>query len=124
MILAGNYQEHIKEGGRPTHAKEETYPYFFMKPPSTSLIGYGEPIRRPPSAVKLDYEGELTIVIGRRGRDIDASAAMDHVAGYTIMNDISERALPSGRASPPDSPSPSRGTATDSGRWDPPRPSG
>ena len=39
FALAGNYPEHIREGGRPTFPKEETYPYFFMKPPSTSLIG-------------------------------------------------------------------------------------
>jgi len=93
LALAGNYQEHIREGGRPTHAKEETYPYFFMKPPSTCLIGSGEAVRFPEIAQKLDYEGELAIVIGRRGRNIAPEAAYRYVAGYTILNDITERGL-------------------------------
>lgn len=95
LALAGNYDEHVKEGGRPTHPKEETYPYFFMKPPSTTLIGTGESILHPRIARKLDYEGELTIVIGRRGRYITHDEAYRYVAGYTIINDISERALAS-----------------------------
>jgi len=93
LALAGNYQEHIREGGRPTHEKEETYPYFFMKPPSTTLVGTEDAIRYPAIAQKLDYEGELTVVIGKRGRDIPADQAYRYVAGYTILNDISERAL-------------------------------
>ncbi|HTE17110.1 MAG TPA: fumarylacetoacetate hydrolase family protein [Armatimonadota bacterium] len=95
LALAGNYQEHIREGGRPNHEKGETYPYFFMKPPSTTLVGSGEPVRYPSFARKLDYEGELTIVIGRRGRSIAVDDAYSYVAGYTVMNDISERALAS-----------------------------
>ncbi|MFN3652917.1 MAG: fumarylacetoacetate hydrolase family protein [Armatimonadota bacterium] len=95
LALAGNYQEHVKEGGRQVFPKEETYPYFFLKPPSTSLIGSGEAIRYPQLARKLDYEGELTVVIGKRGRDIPENEAYRYVAGYTILNDISERALPS-----------------------------
>jgi len=95
LALAGNYQEHVREGGRPTHTKEETYPYFFMKPPSTGLIGSGEPVRLPKMARKLDYEGELVIVIGRRGRSIPAEQAYRYVAGYTVMNDVSERSLTS-----------------------------
>ncbi len=95
LALAGNYQEHIREGGRPTHAKEETYPYFFLKPGSTGLIGSGEAIRYPRIGRKIDYEGELVIVIGRRGRHISPETAYRYVAGYTIMNDLSERALAS-----------------------------
>jgi len=95
LALAGNYQEHVAEGGRPTHAKEETYPYFFMKPPSTCLIGSGEPVLYPRMARKLDYEGEFVIVIGRRGKHIPEQQAYRYVAGYTIMNDVSERGLAS-----------------------------
>ena len=95
LALAGNYHEHIREGGRPTHEKGETYPYFFMKPPSTTLVGGGDPVRYPRIARKLDYEGELTLVIGRRGREIAEDEAYRYVAGYTILNDISERALAS-----------------------------
>jgi 2-keto-4-pentenoate hydratase/2-oxohepta-3-ene-1,7-dioic acid hydratase in catechol pathway len=95
LALAGNYQEHVREGGRPTHAKEETYPYVFMKPPTTCLAASEQEIPFPAMARKLDYEGELVIVIGKRGRNIPVDQAYHHVAGYTVMNDLSERALPS-----------------------------
>jgi len=95
LALAGNYSEHIREGGRPTHAKEETYPYFFMKPASTALVGSGENLLYPRIARKIDYEGELVIVIGRRGKHIAPENAYRHVAGYTILNDLSERSLAS-----------------------------
>ena len=95
FALAGNYAEHVREGGRQSHAKEETYPYFFLKPPSTTLLAPGAPLTYPSIARKLDYEGELVIVIGKRGRDIPASRAYHYVAGYTILNDVSERALAS-----------------------------
>lgn len=95
LALAGNYQEHVREGGRPTHAKEETYPYFFLKPGSTSLLGSGEEILFPRIARKLDYEGELVVVIGKRGKHIPVDQAYRYVAGYTIMNDVSERGLAS-----------------------------
>jgi 2-keto-4-pentenoate hydratase/2-oxohepta-3-ene-1,7-dioic acid hydratase in catechol pathway len=95
FALAGNYRDHIREGGRPAYEKEETYPYFFMKPASTALIGSGEAIRYPKIARKLDYEGEFAIVIGQRGREIAPEQAYRYVAGYTIVNDISERALAS-----------------------------
>jgi 2-keto-4-pentenoate hydratase/2-oxohepta-3-ene-1,7-dioic acid hydratase in catechol pathway len=95
LALAGNYQEHIKEGGRPTHAKAETYPYFFMKPPSTTLIGARDDVLFPRIARKLDYEAELVIVIGKRGRRIAAADAYRHIAGYTILNDVTDRKLAS-----------------------------
>jgi 2-keto-4-pentenoate hydratase/2-oxohepta-3-ene-1,7-dioic acid hydratase in catechol pathway len=95
FALAGNYQEHIREGGGQTYRKEETFPYFFMKPPSTALIGSGEAIQYPQIGQKMDYEGELVIVIGQGGRLIAEERAYDHIAGYTILNDISERALAS-----------------------------
>src|SRR5439155_22866557 len=80
FALAGNYPEHIREGGRPTFPKEETYPYFFMKPPSTSLIGSGAPVVLPAIARKPDYEGELAVVIARRGRNIPADRAESDLA--------------------------------------------
>lgn len=95
LALAGNYQEHVKEGGRPTHAKEETYPYFFLKPGSTALIGSGESILFPRIARKLDYEGELVIVIGKRGKHIPVEQAYRYVAGYTILNDVTDRGFAS-----------------------------
>lgn len=95
LALAGNYNEHIKEGGRPTYPKEETYPYFFLKPGSTCLIGSGVTVPFPGIARKLDYEAEFCIVMGKRGKNIPAHQALDYVAGYTIMNDVSERSLAS-----------------------------
>jgi 2-keto-4-pentenoate hydratase/2-oxohepta-3-ene-1,7-dioic acid hydratase in catechol pathway len=95
LALAGNYREHIREGGRPTYAKEETYPYFFMKPATTGLVGSGTAIQHPRISQTLDYEGEFVIVIGRRGKHVTVDNAMDYVAGYTILNDISERKLDS-----------------------------
>jgi 2,4-didehydro-3-deoxy-L-rhamnonate hydrolase len=98
FCLAGNYQEHIREGGGPTYRKEETYPYFFMKPPSTALIGAGEPIRLPRIGQAIDWEGELAVVIGHRGRHVRAAEAERYIAGYACFNDVSERrlAVPSG----------------------------
>jgi 2-keto-4-pentenoate hydratase/2-oxohepta-3-ene-1,7-dioic acid hydratase in catechol pathway len=95
LALAGNYEEHVREGGRPSFTKEETYPYFFMKPPSTTLIGSGEAVQYPAIGRKIDYEGELVIVIGRRGKMIPAEQAYRYVAGYTILNDVSERGFAS-----------------------------
>jgi 2-keto-4-pentenoate hydratase/2-oxohepta-3-ene-1,7-dioic acid hydratase in catechol pathway len=99
FCLAGNYQEHIREGGAPTYRKAETYPYFFMKPPSTVLIGSGEAIRLPRTGQAIDWEGELAVVIGKLGRHIRAAEAERYIAGYSCFNDVSERrlAVPAGR---------------------------
>ncbi len=81
-----NYAEHAKEGG---HAMP-TYPSFFLRV-STSLIPAGAPVVRPNASVQLDYECELTIVIGKRGRHIPEARALEHVFGYTLFNDVSVR---------------------------------
>lgn len=81
-----NYLEHAKEGGHPP----PTYPSFFARYDS-SLVAHGEPVIRPKVSEQLDYECELTIVIGKGGRNIAESKALDHVFGYTIFNDVSVR---------------------------------
>lgn len=81
-----NYLEHAKEGG---HAPP-TYPSFFPRW-SNSLVAAGEPVVRPKASIQLDFECELTIVIGKGGRHISEAAALDHVFGYTIFNDVSVR---------------------------------
>jgi 2-keto-4-pentenoate hydratase/2-oxohepta-3-ene-1,7-dioic acid hydratase in catechol pathway len=81
-----NYLEHAKEGGHPP----PTYPSFFARYDS-SLVGHGEPVLRPRASEQLDYECELTIVIGTGGRHIPEAKALDHVFGYTIFNDVSVR---------------------------------
>jgi 2-keto-4-pentenoate hydratase/2-oxohepta-3-ene-1,7-dioic acid hydratase in catechol pathway len=81
-----NYALHAKEGGHPI----PTYPSFFLRVP-TSLTAPGAPVLRPKSSIQLDYECELTIVIGKGGRHIPEAKALDHVFGYTLFNDVSVR---------------------------------
>ena len=81
-----NYADHIAETGRDT----PTYPVLFVKFAS-SLIGATDDITLPPETSQLDWEGELAVVIGRAGRRIPVERALDHVAGYTVANDITMR---------------------------------
>lgn len=92
LLLAGNYADHILEGGGTYPGKEEMIPRFFMKP-CTSVIGPGDAIRIPPSSGWTDWELELAVVIGRAGRNLTPEEAREHIAGYTILNDISARDL-------------------------------
>ena len=88
FCVGRNYAEHARESGSaPPDA-----PMFFTKPP-TSVIGPYAPILYHRATQQLDYEVELAVVIGRRGRDIPASKALDYVFGYTIMNDVTARDL-------------------------------
>lgn len=81
-----NYAAHAAEGGHAT----PTYPSLFVRVPS-SLVAAGEPVLRPKESIQLDYECELTIVIGKGGRRIPEDKALDHVFGYTLFNDVSVR---------------------------------
>lgn len=81
-----NYLEHAKEGGHPP----PTYPSFFARF-DRSLVAAGEPVIRPKCSIQLDYECELTIVIGKGGRHIAEDKALEHVFGYTLFNDVSVR---------------------------------
>ncbi|HWC89825.1 MAG TPA: fumarylacetoacetate hydrolase family protein [Pirellulales bacterium] len=92
FLLAGNYSEHIREGGGVAAERSETFPYVFMKPPSTTLANPGDPIRIPTvSPGAIDWELELAVVIGRRIKGVREAEALDAVAGYTVINDISDR---------------------------------
>jgi 2-keto-4-pentenoate hydratase/2-oxohepta-3-ene-1,7-dioic acid hydratase in catechol pathway len=92
LLLAGNYPEHVQEQGDVVAERRETFPYVFMKPPSTTLVGDGSLVTIPVnSPQRIDYELELALIIGRRGREIAASDALQYVAGYTIINDLSDR---------------------------------
>src|SRR5215469_7746840 len=86
LCVGRNYAEHAREGG----SAPPEIPIFFGRFPH-SLLGPGEPYVLPRVSEQVDYEGELAAVIGRRGRDIPESRALDYVAGYTIFNDISIR---------------------------------
>ncbi len=92
LAAAGNYQAHILEGGRPAVDKTRTVPKLFLKP-STSIIGQDAPLHLPAVSSSVDWELELAIVIGTGGRDIPIETALDHVYGYTIINDISARKM-------------------------------
>jgi 2-keto-4-pentenoate hydratase/2-oxohepta-3-ene-1,7-dioic acid hydratase in catechol pathway len=83
-----NYRAHAVEMKKAL--PEE--PLLFLKPPS-ALIGPGEPIVRPPGYERVDFEGELAVVIGRRARRVTPADALAHVAGYTILNDVTVRDL-------------------------------
>jgi 2-keto-4-pentenoate hydratase/2-oxohepta-3-ene-1,7-dioic acid hydratase in catechol pathway len=88
VCLGLNYRDHAQESGlTPPSA-----PMFFAKFPN-SLIGPGERIVPPATTQKVDYEAELAVVIGRRGRDIATADALGHVAGAMPFNDVSARDL-------------------------------
>jgi 2-keto-4-pentenoate hydratase/2-oxohepta-3-ene-1,7-dioic acid hydratase in catechol pathway len=92
FLLAGNYQSHIIEGGGSAVEKEKINPRPFIKP-TTAIIGTGDPILIPPDSETLDYEIEIAAVIGTEGRHIPEAEANNHVAGYTVFNDVSARSL-------------------------------
>ncbi len=82
-----NYDEHARE---VTANAPKQVPLFFTKFP-TAVIGSGSPIILPRISHKVDYEAELAFAIGKRGKDIPEEKAYEHIAGYTIMNDVSAR---------------------------------
>jgi acylpyruvate hydrolase len=87
LILVGlNYRDHAEEAGM----KIPEVPTIFSKY-SNCAIGPGEAIKIPKVSAMIDYEAEYAFVIGRAGRDIPPDRAMDYVAGYTIVNDVSCR---------------------------------
>lgn len=92
FLLAGNYADHIKEGGGIAAARAETFPYVFMKPPTTTLTDPGAPVVIPKiSPASIDWELELAVVIGKRCKAVAEADALGVVAGYTVINDISNR---------------------------------
>ena len=81
-----NYRDHAEE----TDQAIPTSPILFAKFPNT-LIGHGAPIRIPPEVTQADYEAELAVVIGRRAHRVPESRALEHVFGYSCLNDVSAR---------------------------------
>ena len=88
ICVGRNYIEHAKELDNPV----PEIPLLFFKPPS-AVIATGEKIVLPPQSRQVDHEGELTVVIGKRGRWIPPERALEHVLGYTIANDVTARDL-------------------------------
>jgi len=92
FLLAGNYAEHIVEGGGVAAERAETFPYVFMKPPTTTLTNPGDAVVIPQiSPGGIDWELELAVVIGKRAKAVKEADALSIVAGYTVINDISNR---------------------------------
>ena len=116
VCLGINYAAHGSEGG----FKRPERPILFAKTPNT-LNGPFDPIRLPRCSGKIDWEVELAVIVGREGTHIPRDRALDHVAGYTVMNDVSGREAQfadprcSGSAASPSTPSPRSAPA-----WSPP----
>ncbi len=95
FCVGRNYLDHVAESDRARGAdtKAPEFPQFFTKPP-TAVIGPDEEfVRDPAVSTRMDYEVELGVVIGPGGRDIPAERALEHVYGYTIVNDVTARDL-------------------------------
>ena len=89
IIAVGlNYRAHINEMGLPT----PPIPMLFMKP-LTSLVGPGDPIVYPRKGEQVEYEGELTAVVGKAAKNVSEDDALKYILGYTCANDVSERVI-------------------------------
>ncbi len=93
-ILGGgpNYTDHMAEMAPGMEPPPGAAPFFYFVPPSTTMIGDGETVLIPSDpGASVDWEAELAVVIGRRGRDIAEEDAFFHVAGYACFNDVTAR---------------------------------
>ncbi|MFA5605784.1 MAG: fumarylacetoacetate hydrolase family protein [Leucobacter sp.] len=86
ICIGLNYADHIAEMNRPTPKRPVIFSRF-----NDTLVGHEQPLVAPLASEQFDYEGEFCVVIGRGGRRIAPDRALDHVLGYTIMNDGSVR---------------------------------
>lgn len=86
FCIGVNYATHLAESGHPT----PPHPMIFTRF-ANSQVGSGQPMIRPPESERFDYEGELAVIIGKRGRRIPKDRAAQHVAGYACYNDGSIR---------------------------------
>ena len=88
ICIGTNYQDHIAEMGI---SKRPKYPYSFLKPATTTLIGSGTAVQLPEEAKQVDWEAELAVVIGQKARHVRGEDAMACIAGYSLFNDVSAR---------------------------------
>lgn len=92
ICLGKNYRDHAKE----FDAKVPEFPVYFSKSPG-SLSGPHDPIRLKPGMERVDGEAELAVVIGKRARDVHEGEALSYVAGYAVLNDVTNRDLQKAR---------------------------
>lgn len=88
VCVGRNYAEHARELGNEAPSE----PIIFLKPP-TSILPPGGTIVRPPQSQRVDYEGELAIVIGKRARNVPRAQWRNYVLGFTCANDVTARDL-------------------------------
>jgi 2-keto-4-pentenoate hydratase/2-oxohepta-3-ene-1,7-dioic acid hydratase in catechol pathway len=88
VCVGRNYVEHARELGNEV----PKVPLIFLKPPS-AIISNGDAILLPPQSAQVEHEGELVVVIGKRGRNVTAENARKYILGYTIGNDVTARDL-------------------------------
>ena len=103
VICAGvNYRKHMQEMGGEIPAAGWR-PFFFLKAPTTSVIGPRDPIMiSDPARARYDWEAELAVVIGTGGKNIDPERALLHAAAYSVCNDITARGYHRRDAAPAD----------------------
>ena len=81
-----NYRAHAAESGAPVPTSPVSFPFY-----NSSIAGPGDPILLPPFTDEVDWEVELAVVIGKPARDVAVEDALDYIAGYVIVNDLSAR---------------------------------
>ena len=86
ICIGLNYRDHAEEAGQPIPKEPPIFPKW-----NNAILDPGEPILRPRGSKQLDWEVELGVVIGRTARFVTRERALDYVAGYTIINDVSAR---------------------------------
>jgi 2-keto-4-pentenoate hydratase/2-oxohepta-3-ene-1,7-dioic acid hydratase in catechol pathway len=88
ICVGRNYLEHARELGNEVPER----PLLFFKPPS-AIVRDGEEIVLPPESERVEHEGEIAVIIGRRARHVDEDEAMQYVAAYAPLNDVTARDL-------------------------------
>jgi 2-keto-4-pentenoate hydratase/2-oxohepta-3-ene-1,7-dioic acid hydratase in catechol pathway len=92
LMAAANYQSHAAEMDTAVNVNVESeMPFLFAKSPRSCIIGTGEPYFIPEGREKIDWEGELAVVIGGAARKVPLENALDHVFGFTVIYDVSDR---------------------------------
>jgi 2-keto-4-pentenoate hydratase/2-oxohepta-3-ene-1,7-dioic acid hydratase in catechol pathway len=93
LAAGGNYRAHAAEMGSTAEIDpDKDNPFLFAKSPRSTIIDPGQPYVIPPGRERIDWEGEFAIVIGKKAKNLTLDNAVDHVFGFTIMYDVSDRA--------------------------------